>query len=77
MAPEVAAVGKTGGYNQLCDIWALGITAIELAECQPPLFDLHPMKALKVICDFVCISDGFDRKSSHFSVDFLRKVKSF
>lgn len=44
MAPEVAAVEKKGGYNQLCDIWALGITAIELAELQPPLFDLHPMR---------------------------------
>uniref|UniRef100_A0A8D0H7Z9 Mitogen-activated protein kinase kinase kinase kinase 2 n=1 Tax=Sphenodon punctatus TaxID=8508 RepID=A0A8D0H7Z9_SPHPU len=43
MAPEVAAVEKKGGYNQLCDVWALGITAIELAELQPPLFDLHPM----------------------------------
>uniref|UniRef100_A0A8C7PM76 Mitogen-activated protein kinase kinase kinase kinase n=1 Tax=Oncorhynchus mykiss TaxID=8022 RepID=A0A8C7PM76_ONCMY len=30
MAPEVAAVEKKGGYNHLCDIWAVGITAIEL-----------------------------------------------
>lgn len=28
MAPEVAAVERKGGYNQLCDIWACGITAI-------------------------------------------------
>ncbi|KAF7238625.1 Mitogen-activated protein kinase kinase kinase kinase 2 [Varanus komodoensis] len=46
MAPEVAAVEKKGGYNHLCDIWALGITAIELAELQPPLFDLHPMRSV-------------------------------
>uniref|UniRef100_A0A7N8X7N3 Mitogen-activated protein kinase kinase kinase kinase n=1 Tax=Mastacembelus armatus TaxID=205130 RepID=A0A7N8X7N3_9TELE len=46
MAPEVAAVEKNGGYNQLCDIWAVGITSIELAELQPPMFDLHPMRAL-------------------------------
>ncbi|XP_077960419.1 mitogen-activated protein kinase kinase kinase kinase 3 isoform X9 [Gasterosteus aculeatus] len=46
MAPEVAAVERKGGYNQLCDIWAVGITAIELAELQPPMFDLHPMRAL-------------------------------
>uniref|UniRef100_G3PDK3 Mitogen-activated protein kinase kinase kinase kinase n=1 Tax=Gasterosteus aculeatus aculeatus TaxID=481459 RepID=G3PDK3_GASAC len=45
MAPEVAAVEKNGGYNQLCDIWAVGITSIELAELQPPMFDLHPMRA--------------------------------
>uniref|UniRef100_A0A3Q0RWT4 Mitogen-activated protein kinase kinase kinase kinase n=1 Tax=Amphilophus citrinellus TaxID=61819 RepID=A0A3Q0RWT4_AMPCI len=44
MAPEVAAVERKGGYNQLCDIWAVGITAIELAELQPPMFDLHPMR---------------------------------
>ncbi|KAH0620220.1 hypothetical protein JD844_020270 [Phrynosoma platyrhinos] len=46
MAPEVAAVEKNGGYNQLCDIWAVGITAIELGELQPPMFELHPMRAL-------------------------------
>lgn len=37
---------RKGGYNNLCDIWAVGITAIELAELQPPMFDLHPMRAL-------------------------------
>ncbi|KAH9517543.1 Mitogen-activated protein kinase kinase kinase kinase 1 [Dermatophagoides farinae] len=46
MAPEVAAVERKGGYNHQCDIWAIGITAIELAELQPPMFDLHPMRAL-------------------------------
>jgi serine/threonine protein kinase len=46
MAPEVAAVERKGGYNHQCDIWAVGITAIELAEMQPPMFDLHPMRAL-------------------------------
>ncbi|XP_077355115.1 mitogen-activated protein kinase kinase kinase kinase 2 isoform X2 [Festucalex cinctus] len=45
MAPEVAAVEKKGGYNHLCDIWAVGITAIELAELQPPMFHLHPMRS--------------------------------
>uniref|UniRef100_A0A8C9VB53 non-specific serine/threonine protein kinase n=1 Tax=Scleropages formosus TaxID=113540 RepID=A0A8C9VB53_SCLFO len=49
MAPEVAAVEKKGGYNQLCDIWSVGITAIEFAELQPPMFDLHPMRALMVM----------------------------
>ena len=47
MAPEVAAVERKGGYNQQCDIWAVGITAIEFAELQPPLFDLHPMRFLQ------------------------------
>lgn len=44
MAPEVAAVALKGGYNELCDVWSLGITAIELAELQPPLFDVHPLR---------------------------------
>ena len=44
MAPEVAAVERRGGYDHTCDIWAVGITAIELAETQPPLFDLNPMR---------------------------------
>lgn len=50
MAPEVAAVERKGGYNHLCDIWAVGITAIEFAELQPPMFDLHPMRCL-FTCD--------------------------
>ncbi|KAG5452199.1 Mitogen-activated protein kinase kinase kinase kinase 3, partial [Clonorchis sinensis] len=49
MAPEVAAVERKGGYDEKCDIWALGITAMEYAELQPPLFDLHPMKALRIL----------------------------
>lgn len=44
MAPEVAAVELKGGYNELCDIWSVGITAIELAELQPPMFDVHPLR---------------------------------
>uniref|UniRef100_A0A915ENN7 Mitogen-activated protein kinase kinase kinase kinase n=1 Tax=Ditylenchus dipsaci TaxID=166011 RepID=A0A915ENN7_9BILA len=46
MAPEVANVEQRGGYGVECDVWAVGITAIELAELQPPLFDLHPMQVL-------------------------------
>ncbi|NXJ28449.1 M4K3 kinase, partial [Dicrurus megarhynchus] len=36
MAPEVACVERRGGYGVECDVWAVGITAIELAELQPP-----------------------------------------
>ncbi|KAL5271004.1 hypothetical protein ACHWQZ_G001603 [Mnemiopsis leidyi] len=46
MAPEVAAVETKGGYDHMCDIWAVGITAIECAEMQPPFYDMHPMKML-------------------------------
>ncbi|XP_066282964.1 mitogen-activated protein kinase kinase kinase kinase 3-like isoform X8 [Branchiostoma lanceolatum] len=54
MAPEVAAVERKGGYNQQCDVWAVGITAIEFAELQPPMFDLHPMRVL-----FLMSKSGF------------------
>uniref|UniRef100_A0A8C7WL77 Mitogen-activated protein kinase kinase kinase kinase n=1 Tax=Oncorhynchus mykiss TaxID=8022 RepID=A0A8C7WL77_ONCMY len=74
MAPEVAAVEKKGGYNQLCDIWAVGITAIELAELQPPMFDLHPMRALMVMSKGSFQPPKLKDKSK-WSVDFHSFVK--
>lgn len=74
MAPEVAAVERKGGYNHQCDIWAIGITAIELAELQPPMFDLHPMRAL-----FLMSKSGFKpptlKDKTRWSEDFQRFVK--
>eukprot|EP00043_Microstomoeca_roanoka_P006261 m.61501 g.61501 ORF g.61501 m.61501 type:complete len:755 (-) comp13344_c1_seq1:176-2440(-) len=52
IAPEIIAVEmKMGpdGYNSRCDVWSMGITCIEMAEMQPPMFDLHPMRALYLI----------------------------
>eukprot|EP00039_Didymoeca_costata_P015979 m.278876 g.278876 ORF g.278876 m.278876 type:complete len:734 (+) comp16319_c0_seq8:515-2716(+) len=52
IAPEIIAVEmKMGpdGYSSRCDIWSLGITAIEMAEMAPPMFELHPMRALYLI----------------------------
>ncbi|CAF3785888.1 unnamed protein product [Rotaria socialis] len=74
MAPEVAAVERKGGYNHLCDIWAVGITAIEFAELQPPMFDLHPMRAL-----FLMSKSGFKpptlKDKSKWSITFQNFVK--
>lgn len=32
MAPEVAAVERKGGYNQLCDVWAVSLQIIFPAQ---------------------------------------------
>ncbi|GAA48300.1 replication factor C subunit 2, partial [Clonorchis sinensis] len=50
MAPEVASIESRGaGYDGKCDVWGVGITAIEYAELQPPMFDLDPRKALQIL----------------------------
>ncbi|TNN57172.1 Myosin-IIIa [Liparis tanakae] len=33
-------------YDARCDVWSLGITGIELGDGDPPLSELHPMRAL-------------------------------
>lgn len=51
MAPEVIACEENpdATYDNRSDLWSLGITALEMAESQPPLCDLHPMRALFLI----------------------------
>ena len=49
MAPEIITMDTSRPYNEKVDIWATGITAIELAEKNPPHDELAPMKALCVI----------------------------
>lgn len=46
MAPEIL---KKEEYDQTIDIWALGITCVELAENEPPYFKLSPKEVMKQI----------------------------
>jgi small GTP-binding protein len=46
MSPEICSKRQ---YSEKSDIWALGITAIELAERVPPMHGTHPLQAMMTI----------------------------
>jgi serine/threonine protein kinase len=48
LAPEIVS-GDEVGYNAKVDIWAVGITLINVAQGKPPYHDVHPMRALFLI----------------------------
>lgn len=51
MAPEVIACDENpeATYDSRSDLWSLGISSLEMGEGQPPLCDMHPMRALFLI----------------------------
>lgn len=53
MAPEVVASSRNkqdndddDGYGNRADVWAVGITIIELGDGKAPFQDMHPTRAL-------------------------------
>uniref|UniRef100_A0A3B4E5A8 non-specific serine/threonine protein kinase n=1 Tax=Pygocentrus nattereri TaxID=42514 RepID=A0A3B4E5A8_PYGNA len=79
MAPEVIACEQQFdySYDARCDVWSLGITAIELADGDPPLSEMHPVKALFKIprnpSPTLRHPDQWCRSFSHFIAQCLIK----
>eukprot|EP00041_Stephanoeca_diplocostata_P020833 m.474237 g.474237 ORF g.474237 m.474237 type:complete len:637 (-) comp21674_c0_seq1:423-2333(-) len=46
IAPEVVLAMEEGQYSYPADVWSFGITVIEMAQKEPPLFHLQAMSAL-------------------------------
>ena len=74
MAPEI--VDPVNGYDEKVDIWAIGITALELAYANSPYNKLTPLQTMQSILNNqppTC--DSFPDHSHNFSKSFKSFVK--
>jgi p21-activated kinase 2 len=60
MAPELI---KKEFYNELVDVWSVGVIAVELAEGEPPFLRLPPLKAMY----FISTKEAHRLKKTNFS----------
>jgi len=67
MSPEVISGSR---YDTSADVWSIGITAIELAQKNPPLFDESFMRVMYKI-----VNEDAPRLANHFSPDFRSFVE--
>jgi serine/threonine protein kinase len=69
MAPELI---KKEPYNELVDVWSVGVIAVELAEGEPPFLRMPPLKAMY----FISTKDPHRLNKMKFSpayCDFVEK----
>ncbi|XP_073076575.1 serine/threonine-protein kinase TAO1-like [Manis javanica] len=72
MAPEIILGRNEEQYDSKVDVWSLGITCIEIAEREPPLFALNAKHALYLITR----NDPPTLQSNEWSSSFRNFVES-
>lgn len=68
MAPELI---RGDGYTDKVDVWSLGITALEMANGEPPHYHKKPLKALLLITTSPSPTVANPEKWSESFQDFL------
>lgn len=68
MAPEVA---EGHSYDTKCDIWSLGILAIEIAEGDPPFINETPLKAMACVSELPAPKLSNRDKWTYAFTDFI------